>query len=78
MKHTYRIVLRDGTVHWGTEVDHVPGFVNIKSWDGEIRLPAADVVEVYSSRMERISWVVLWVAVVFFVLVMLFLIVSSL
>lgn len=66
MKHNYRVVLRDGTVHWATEVDHLPGFVKIKSWDGEMRLPAGDVTEVYSSKMENFSWVALKFATMFF------------
>lgn len=67
MKHNYRVVLRDGTVHWATEVDHLPGFVKIKSWDGEMRLPAGDVTEVYSSKIENFSWMALKFATILFV-----------
>lgn len=76
MKHNYRVVLRDGTVHWATEVDHLPGFVNIKSWDGEIRLPAGDVTEVYSSKIENFSWAALKFAIIFLLSVLFLVIVS--
>lgn len=74
MQHNYRVVLRDGSVHWASEVDHLPGFVKLKSWDGEMRLPAGDVVEVYSSKMERLSWKALMGAMVFFAIVLMLII----
>lgn len=77
MKHHYRVVLRDGTVHWASEVDHLPGFVKIKSWDGEMRLPAGDVTEVYSSKLERFSWAALSGSIVFLLFVLVIFIVSG-
>jgi hypothetical protein len=69
VEHKYRVVLRDGTMHRASAVEHLPGFVKIVSWDGEMRLPAGDVVEIYSSKLDRISWVMWRGALAFFFVV---------
>lgn len=69
MEHKYRVMLRDGTVHRASAVEHLPGFVKVVSWDGEMRLPVGDVVEVYSSKLDRISWVMWRGALAFFFVV---------
>lgn len=69
MKHHYRVILQDGSVYRASSVEHAPGFVTIKSWDGETRVPAGEVSEVYSSKMERFSWNALMFSIVFFLFV---------
>jgi hypothetical protein len=66
MPHHLRVVLQDGTVYRASAVEHVPGFVRVVYWDGEVRVPAGEVVEVYSSRTERLSWLMLILAIAFF------------
>lgn len=52
MEHKYKVILNDGMILRAYKVEHKPGFVQVFTWDGEKRIPASNVEEVYSSKIE--------------------------
>jgi len=71
MENKYKVVMKDGTVHRGSDVDHAPGFVKIQSWDGEKRFPMGDVEKIYSSKTER---AINYAAIFFMIIIVLLLV----
>jgi hypothetical protein len=50
----YKVVLKDGSIQRGSDIDHLPGFVKVSTWDGEKRIPVGEVKEIYTSKSETL------------------------
>ena len=50
----YKVVLKDGSIQCGSDIDHLPGFVKVSTWDGEKRIPVGEVTEIYTSKSEAL------------------------
>ena len=53
----YKITTKSGKVYKATTIDYVSGFLKMECWDGEHRIPAAEVAYIRnpSARPSEIS-----------------------
>lgn len=54
---TYKVTLKNGKAYRASKVDHAPGFVTFFCWQGEIRVPMGEVIEIHSTEWhDRRVW----------------------
>ena len=48
----YRVTLKDGRVYRASKVEVAMGFIIMELWDGELRLPSGEVLEIRQPNKE--------------------------
>jgi hypothetical protein len=59
----FKVSTKGGDTYKASEVEHAGPFVQMKCWNGEIRIPTGEVAKIQTTGMREVSGVQAWLIV---------------